>query len=50
MNAGSFRPVVEGMVLTSVISYIVHYTFIDRYHIIEKQKLVKEALKDFESH
>ena len=50
MNAGSFRPVVEGMVFTSVISYIVHYTFIDRYHIIEKQKLVKEALKDFESH
>ena len=50
MNAGSFRPVVEGMIFTSVISYLVHYTFIDRYQIMEKQKIVKEALKDFGGH
>jgi hypothetical protein len=50
MNAGSFKPVVEAMVVTSFISYFVHYTCIDRYMIIEKQKIVKEALKDFEGH
>lgn len=50
MNAGSFRPVVEGMIVTSVVSYLVHYAFIDRYQIMEKQKIVKEALKDFGGH
>ena len=50
MNAGSFRPVVEGMIFTSVLSYTVHYVFIDRYQIMEKQAIVKEALKDFGGH
>lgn len=46
ISAGSFRPVLELMIATSVISYTMHYVCVDRYFIMEKQALVREALKN----
>mmetsp|Transcript_71735 Transcript_71735/g.149766 ORF Transcript_71735/g.149766 Transcript_71735/m.149766 type:complete len:81 (-) Transcript_71735:174-416(-) len=42
--AGSPRPLFKGMLLVGVVGYTMEYTVVGRYHVMDKQKIVKEAM------
>eukprot|EP01032_Pedospumella_encystans_P011718 gene11718-13608_t len=44
--AGSPAPLFKGMLLVGVVGYAMEYSMVGRYHVIEKQEIIKKALAD----
>eukprot|EP00600_Ochromonadales_sp_CCMP1393_P007070 CAMPEP_0174962858 /NCGR_PEP_ID=MMETSP0004_2-20121128/5005_1 /TAXON_ID=420556 /ORGANISM="Ochromonas sp., Strain CCMP1393" /LENGTH=76 /DNA_ID=CAMNT_0016211413 /DNA_START=80 /DNA_END=310 /DNA_ORIENTATION=+ len=44
MAAGSIAPLFKGMVLVGVVGYTMEYSLVGRYHVLDKQKIVKDAM------
>lgn len=46
LRAGSGKPLFKAMAIVGITGYVMEYSLVGRYHVMDKQAIVKKAMAD----